>query len=416
MHNIQLNGEIVGQIIYDKICEFVPDSYDGTLFKTYLSKILIELQPKKPRNLYVGFISYNGGKGKRLVLKIPRFLIRKLMLDNWRAEAAKKIDCENIKPENCFIFPSPVIQQMGENITRELYSNKITVEILKGTAITNVYRNVVGNCSCMTGNDCEYTLLYEMNPDRISIIVLTLLNYSARCLLWKLDNGKMYVDRVYTNCTTLNKFILGYIKEKNWLFRETYADIYDELKVSGLNFENGNVPYMDTFRYGTVARGKLNLDSKKGSFSLEIQNGFFGETCCEGCGCPLDLEVDDYDQVCDDFYCYDCYHSRFTDCYHCEERIEIPFAFLDLNENYYCKICYNEIFTRCSDCQKEIRRVDSYDIDGEDYCEDCYSEKFVVCCDCGEAGLKAAFTRFPSSENYYCEDCWADKQTDKQTD
>jgi len=115
--------------------------------------------------------------------------------------------------------------------------------------------------SCMSYHNCQKKLkIYTENPDKVALAIYLddddkLL---ARALIWKLDDGRIYMDRIYAVSDTYKNILLYYAEEKDMLkYPRVEGD--DEIRVSfdqdyGKSYKN---PYMDTFEY-FVFRKKKN--------------------------------------------------------------------------------------------------------------------------------------------------------------
>ncbi|NBP56378.1 hypothetical protein EBU71_07570 [bacterium] len=97
--------------------------------------------------------------------------------------------------------------------------------------------------------------LYSGNPDKVSMFILTDNDPSdggkskllARALIWKLDDGKTYVDRIYFNSDDI------YEESNNWLHNKFPSAIHRERSKPDLNIsctlKNANLPnypYVDS--------------------------------------------------------------------------------------------------------------------------------------------------------------------------
>ena len=122
------------------------------------------------------------------------------------------------------------------------------------------------NKSCMREEDCSYFFgIYVHNPDKIRMAILVnekglLL---SRALIWKLNNGKYYMDRIYATDKPYEDMF------RHW-FYETYEDgvIYPSKEVLECDLEQVDFttyPYMDSFPY-------IYIDKKKASSKPPSEN------------------------------------------------------------------------------------------------------------------------------------------------
>lgn len=193
----------------------------------------------------VSFTDY--GQSKRVQIKLIRFLSKKLDIRRNMFERAPNDLDEN------------ELKRVTEHLQEVLWPSKIKSELVSGSKITESYKNRVGNKSCMTGSNSIYTQMYEMNPDKVKLLIVRAGRQSARRLIWCLDNGDKLADRIYCCSTLMNKKIkeitesiqgikFDYEKQSDWCL----CELKNILRVSGLKWEVGKIPYIDTFRYGCI--------------------------------------------------------------------------------------------------------------------------------------------------------------------
>lgn len=142
----------------------------------------------------------------------------------------------------------------------------------------------LGN-SCMRYDKCQsYFDIYTRNPD-----VCQLLIYEkddkllGRALVWTLDNGKKYMDRIYTIKDNIDILFIRWADENNVSYSST-----EQMKVNlsikwDIDFiidEEIQFPYMDTFiyykpdesyltnKFNGITRPYLELDSTSGSADI----------------------------------------------------------------------------------------------------------------------------------------------------
>ena len=125
--------------------------------------------------------------------------------------------------------------------------------------------------SCMRFERSQkYLKIYTQNPDKVSC--LTLFNpdnnkIRGRALIWKLDNGDYYMDRIYTSNDYKNVF-LKYADKNNI---DTYGDNPNDRITLTNKGEYDYYPYMDTFDYYTPDSGVLSHSD--GEISLKSTDG-----------------------------------------------------------------------------------------------------------------------------------------------
>jgi hypothetical protein len=146
----------------------------------------------------------------------------------------------------------------------------------------------------------EYLNIYVNNPDIVQMLIATDNDDKliGRALIWKTQEGKTFMDRVYGTDQTIQAF-LEYAKERNWYHKthqnhsssnhvtdhvgSKYSDKYlsVHLDTSDLDY----LPYMDTFKFTDDAEdgyfnniaGEYVLENIDGSWPEE--NGYVVTIC-----------------------------------------------------------------------------------------------------------------------------------------
>lgn len=158
-----------------------------------------------------------------------------------------------------------------------ILNNGIDLDLVTGEDIRFWYSNVnykkPNNSStlwnsCMSGPSCSiYFNIYCENPDKIALCIHLdddnkLL---ARALVWKLDNGKIYMDRIYSYNNAYKNILREYAINNAMLL---YAETSETLRVTLPKDyakkdrpKNGN-PYMDTMRHMSYEHGAYILTNR----------------------------------------------------------------------------------------------------------------------------------------------------------
>jgi len=293
-----------------------------------INSLLTKLSPKY--SIKENCISFRvNDSDKRVRLKTARFLTRKLNMQK--------------------ILTDHQIKILADKIDLWLNPDNYTIKLYSGPEITENYRNAIGGKSCMTGSIADYTRLYEMNPNRISQAVIKFDKDSARAIVWKLDNGTFYMDRVYSNNRILKEILYRYAEKQTW--KKYSTDQNTLLYVSGLDYINGYIPYMDTFMYGSITKdNKLCLCSVlKDSFIYELlqTDGYLQEIkdnlICYRCGDEIISENDPYEIVDGDVICENCLEKYYQCCDECS-------ALCDISQMRTTSSDYRHIQSLCFEC------------------------------------------------------------------
>jgi hypothetical protein len=128
-----------------------------------------------------------------------------------------------------------------------------TFEIVNGDELYEYYQRGDGPQSCMRGE--SYVQMYADNPDVCEMVIVSLDGeYFGRALLWHTDEGQTVLDRIYPNSGIHVELLKSYATEQGWDYLEKQS--YEEHFVSRRAYhvtirrnDNGEFPYMDTFRY-----------------------------------------------------------------------------------------------------------------------------------------------------------------------
>ena len=351
-------------------------------------KLLNELEPDKPTDNTCGFIAYNVPDKPRMKMKTGRFLTRKLKL-------------------NSGFLSDSEIQSIAEQINLKLFPD-VQVRLDKGSQITKNYENDVGGCSCMTGDDCDCTKLYEMNPDRFQQLIMMYNDNSARAIVSKLDNGRYLMDRIYSDSETLKDKMFDYAEKQGWIYRTyTKSDKFDvsngnssECIVSGLEYEDGYIPYMDTLFKYCIENNRLTIfhkDVNKNSHGeLDNTDGYLQASMyCDIC--DNRINEDNCFYVDDGVCCEGCYSENFFHCEYCEQDVSVDEqTFIEDKHIYVCRYCAEHHYSKCKECGNYFYSVYTVDND-EQCCENCL-DNYSKCEECGE------YFSTLNKENL-CEDC-----------
>lgn len=171
--------------------------------------------------------------------------------------------------------------------------------LVKGAAIGKWYssENYIDQDDCEGGEDCslwgscmrydecqenDYFEIYNKNPERIKMLIQVRKSdesLMSRAIVWLLDNGKHYLDRVYT-CDNMHiKEFQQYARDNGWWYKERmsnddgsvkdsegqYVDdfvVAKEMVVSGINTDCSYYPYIDTMKWGYIRSADKGFVSK----------------------------------------------------------------------------------------------------------------------------------------------------------
>lgn len=168
----------------------------------------------------------------------------------------------------------------------------------------------LGN-SCMRHNSCQpYLDIYVKNPDVCKLLILKSKSDTdriiGRALIWKLENGKYYMDRAYTINNSDQILYENWANSKKMLKYSDYDD--DIMSIQLGDFEYKTYPYMDTFSVYSRVEKKLSNDEDlwPDSGYIKIQEtggGFISDEVIWSDYLNENIPVDD-SQWCDDIEDY----------------------------------------------------------------------------------------------------------------
>jgi hypothetical protein len=224
----------------------------------------------------------------------------------------------------------------------------------------------------MQGNPDYYFELYTQNPDRVSLMVAVnghdeLL---GRALIWKLDNGREYMDRVYGSDHIIRLFRQ---EAENRGMGDCYASGASLFVPLSHTFCD-SYPYMDSFSCIVDGVGLRTSYTRDVTGTLNSTCGVRTYLCSE---CHEEYSYLDEDNLCDgcqrsmhcshcgerkedrdDDYCWSC--TSDNTCRHCDEFDS------STDESGYCSYCRPQhTCMACGDVAEEVDRP------SEPYCDDC---------------------------------------------
>jgi hypothetical protein len=169
-------------------------------------------------------------------------------------------------------FDSKIVLLSGEDI-KKWYdeSNYVPPNKTKGSL----------HESCMRHSKCvDFLNIYSKNPEVCQMLIFKEEDkISMRALVWKLTNGKTYMDRIYSATNSDTKIFEDYAKKNNWLYYVSAmsdSSAQNELVTEVKHTDFIYYPYMDTFMHHNVKDKKLSFLVKNlntGVIRLRSQGG-----------------------------------------------------------------------------------------------------------------------------------------------
>jgi len=212
--------------------------------------------------------------------------------------------------------------------------------------------------SCMKDSGCaSYFDIYVENPHIVRLLVMfnEEKKVKGRALLWKLDDGDLYMDRVYVN-NRKDTRLFDRWGDKNGV--DLMYGFDNGIKVTipkmGEDWEYMEYPYMDTFKYGDVVNGDMILqsDMEESRFTFQETDGGYEYN---------NYDNDGYDES---GYDYDGYDGYDRDGYNYDDRDEDGFDRDGYNEEGFDRDGYNEEGFDINDIDREGFSKEGYGGDG----------------------------------------------------
>jgi len=240
------------------------------------------------------------------------------------------------------------------------------------------------NGSCMRYPKCQpFFDIYVLNPDKCKmLILLDDVNPElivGRALIWKLEDGTTFMDRIYyIKDATVNVF-KDYAISMGWKYKldqnnqanspvmlgdKKCDDQKLEVKLKLINYRY--FPYMDTIKFLDRFKDHVLITNHKGRYVLEQTNGG-GAGRCEECGGSGRVTCGHCGGDCD-ITCYDCDGDGETTCRKCRGGGTID-----------CDKCSGDGERECSTCTGTGIH------DGKE-CTDCGAKGVVKCEACAGKG------------------------------
>lgn len=186
-------------------------------------------------------LNHRGWKEQRTEISIGRFCQRVFQ----KAKATPPVPAKIEKFVNSYKTRIKVLNDV-ESLLEFVTGDDIRKWYLEDNYHSN--RGQLSN-SCMRYKRCQdYFDIYTKNPEVCQLLILKAENdkIAGRALVWKLKDGKTYMDRQYCNYDSDMQIYEEFAKKKGWLYHGM-GGITQELQVQLNPIEIKEFPYMDTF-------------------------------------------------------------------------------------------------------------------------------------------------------------------------
>ena len=259
--------------------------------------------------------------------------------------------------------------------------------------------------SCMRYPKCQPFLKIYSENKQVKLLVLKSLKdvtkITARALVWNLDDGTTFMDRVYYTLDHEKDIFIDYAIKNKWYFKRSQdssstQQIINERGGTGKSTESMVVtldnakkeqyPYTDTLKYINTGTGKMssteNIDPNG---HLESTTGNLEDPDGECDECHGDGEIN----------CYECEGEGYQDCETC-----------DGSADQKCTGCKGVGQETCGNCEGKGEAVNS------EPCEKCSDKpkgrNHKECPDCGDTGFIEVTSKCKDCgglKNIECGDC-----------
>lgn len=381
--------------IYHELKECVELFRGSNAWMAYSRIVEERLIAKGPfvSNSCSGNISYLTSKGRTESMKLGRFIRRHVLKEN--------------------VLPEKVFQKCVEGLVNHFFP-KCEFHVDSGKQITLNYENCVGGSSCMSGGDADKVAMYADNPKCFSQLIGKQNRTTARAIIFHMDDGYKLLGRIYCGSAYLTDMMEKYAKDKGWMIRselglEIKGEVIEdhskyELRISGVKWKEGGVPYMDDFEHADVDdEGTLTLYYNcGGKYNLSNVSGFLinGCTCCQ---CEESFSVDDCYSTDEGYYCEGCHEDTFAPCDNCGKTVRME-NIHSICGGAVCEDCIGN-YIECVHCSEfhGFDDITHVGIDGEVVCKDCLEGQYIICGECGEYVSTDCITTVDEQE--LCEEC-----------
>ncbi len=251
--------------------------------------------------------------------------------------------------------------------------------------------------SCMRYLDCQgFFSIYVDNPEVCQLLILKSdydsSKITGRALVWKLENGDYFMDRIYFSKDSEVNLFIEFAKSNGWVYKSSQGtgcgllidgNKYTKIpKVKLTNFDFKEYPYVDTLCYlsedGSLTCTRKSskfkeLRSTEGEFVGNCENCENGRVDCDSCGGEGNVD------------CYDCGGSGSIICSDCDGEGEIDCPDCDGSgdiDDESCGNCKGSGKITCDECNNGGIECGSCGGSGVSDCDDCGGSGMIDCPEC----------------------------------
>lgn len=272
------NGDSTDSIVVPNDWTLLKDVDDMLQFKDYTFHYLQNTENKNIKILVYthenNYLNYPTIKPnviipdiKTSMVKVGRFVNKIIELYFKNNDRFKVYTKSDFKPADVEKFVNAYSAHIMYSLDIESYLKIVEGEDIKYWYLEDNYQIISGQLgnSCMRHERCQsYFRIYTENPEVCKMLILTDTNNKlvARALLWIDEDGKKWMDRVYSiKDNTINVF-------SSWASKNGYEFCYgnSSTKITVLikNLEYNIYPYVDTLYWKKdIDENLISLSNKK---------------------------------------------------------------------------------------------------------------------------------------------------------
>lgn len=405
------SGWLRHSVSNSKIFDLLGYKPEGTAFRpnsVQLGEVVSEYKSPRSRKTYQ-YVKFDNGEGVYNIEKlqkvdpniIPMYTKGRQDMNVGRAMRAllitAKIDFTNKELEDFVNYFKSTVDLFGGRFSKFYL---VSGEKIRYWYHLDNYLELMGSLgsSCMRYDESqEYLDIYVANPEVCNLLILKEGDkIVARALIWTLNDGKKFMDRVYyINESDLNLF-REYAKKNGWYAKyingsSADSSVFDPggtrtsisyMLVNVKHSEYDYYPYMDTLKYFNPGERTLSINKNSETYELEDTDGSY--TYCEYCNGSAKVEC----RYCDgngELDCDDCDGSGELDCDTCAGSGEIDCdtcAGDGVIDGEECSDCNGSGMNKCNDCLRGKVECGTCDGSGEEECSNCDGFGEVDCSNC----------------------------------
>jgi hypothetical protein len=228
----------------------------------------------------------------RIKMKIGRFLTKilnaknneeslNIVINRYIKDFPEQKDIKMNRHIELFVNHFKALYKTSNN--RDLYNNiqLVSEENIRKWYLEDNYKIIKGSLgrSCMRGKEQQDFLeIYVDNPRNCQLLIYKEGDkISMRALLWTLDDGRQYMDRIYATNESDSIILINYANEKGWtMYDSDYNNSLEPMTITTRHIYD-EYPYMDTFKYLNMDTKTHHTTAKRGMYDLTNQDGTIEE-------------------------------------------------------------------------------------------------------------------------------------------